>query len=250
MSAVNEYNIQGIKVQYRIRVSSRARHAYLKLLEDGIVEAILPKKMSKRYVPDMLRENHQWIADAKEKLLVRQQNNPVRYEQFPDRINLRATGICWTISYLEKNLRPSANKCFTEIQTGVFPQLVIYEKDAKSVQVILQKWIRQQAKKVLLPWFDRVSQEIAVPYNKISIRAQKSRWGSCSRDSNINLNLALLFLSPTLVRYVFIHELCHTHHMNHSQNFWALVEKFEPNYKEYDKALNTHSEIVPLWIHL
>lgn len=251
MSAVFEYNSQGVQVDYRIRVSPRARNAYLKLLEDGTIEAILPKRMSKRHVPEMLRENHQWIVQVQEQLLVRQQENPVRYEQFPDAIDLQAIAASWTISYLDSNLSPSTSsvKKFTEIQTGLFPQLVIYDKNAHSVHAILQKWIRQKAKKVLVPWFERVSQEINLDFNKVSIRAQKSRWGSCGPDGNINLNLALLFLPPTLVRYVFIHELCHTEHMNHSASFWKLVESFESNYKNLDKALNANSEKVPLWIH-
>ncbi len=250
MSAVIEYNSHGIQVSYRIRVSPRARHAYLKLLEDGTIEAILPKRMSKRHVPEMLRENHQWISDVQEKLLVRQQKNPVRYQQFPETIDLQASRVCWTVSYLDRPLRPSASKDFTEVQTGLFPQLVVYEKNTILVRKILQKWIRQKAKSILVPWFERVSQEIELGYNKVSIRAQKSRWGSCSREGNINLNLALLFLSPKLVRYVFIHELCHTQHMNHSASFWGLVESFEPDYRQCDKDLNTHSEKVPLWIHV
>jgi len=250
MSAVIEYNSQGIQVSYRIRISPRARHAYLKLLEDGTIEAILPKRMSKRHVPEMLRENHQWIAEVQEQLLVRQQKNPIRYQKFPDTIDLKANRICWTVSYLDTDLRPSVGKDFTEVQTGLFPQLMIYEKNTNLVRTILQKWIRKKAKKVLLPWFERVSRETNLGYNKVSIRAQKSRWGSCSRDGNINLNLALLFLSPELVRYVFIHELCHTQHMNHSASFWKLVESFESDYKQLDKDLNAYSEKVPLWIHV
>jgi len=249
MSAMIEYNAQGIQVQYRIRVSPRARHAYLKLLEDGTIEAILPRRMSKRNVSDMLRENHDWIADVQQQLLVRQQNNPLRYEKCPDRIDLRAIGESWTVSYLEPESKPKTNKNIIEVKSGLFPQLMVYEKNSEAVTAILQKWIRTKAKKVLVPWFEKISQHIGLEYNRVSIRAQKSRWGSCSGDNNVNINMALLFLEPKLVRYVFIHELCHTIHMNHSAEFWTLVESFEAEFKELDKGLNTHSEKVPLWVH-
>jgi hypothetical protein len=68
---------------------------------------------------------------------------------------------------------------------------------------------------------------------------QKTRWASCSRHRTVSLNMKLLFLPPELVRYVFVHELCHTVHMNHSREFWRFLAVKEPRYKELDKQLRT-----------
>jgi len=74
-------------------------------------------------------------------------------------------------------------------------------------------------------------------YNRVTIRHQKSRWGSCSSKGNLNFNCKLICLSNELQEYVIAHELCHLEEMNHSKKFWQLVEKTIPNYKELRKEL-------------
>ncbi len=78
---------------------------------------------------------------------------------------------------------------------------------------------------------------VGVTYGRITIRAQKSRWGSCSGKGNLNFN-CLLMLCPEDVRdYVVVHELCHRKELNHSPRFWAEVEKVLPGYKVQRKWL-------------
>src|SRR5437660_1296677 len=73
------------------------------------------------------------------------------------------------------------------------------------------------------------------------------RWARRSASKNLSLNTKLLFLSPDLVRYVLIHELCHTVHMNHSGDFWRLVACHEPGYRVLDQALRAAWKTVPQW---
>lgn len=67
---------------------------------------------------------------------------------------------------------------------------------------------------------------------RVAIRNQRSRWGSCSKKGNLNFNYKIVFLSPEMVDYIIVHELCHIGEFNHSKNFWALVAQTVPDYKK------------------
>ena len=78
-------------------------------------------------------------------------------------------------------------------------------------------------------------------YNKVTVRNQSTRWGSCSKSGNINFNYKLALLSESLVDYVVVHELCHLGEFNHSKNFWDLVARTVPDYKERRQELRIKS---------
>ena len=77
-------------------------------------------------------------------------------------------------------------------------------------------------------------------FNKIYIKNQKTRWGSCSCKQNLNLNYKIVFLSQKHQDYIIVHEMCHLKEFNHSRKFWALVEKTLPYYLEIKKELRNH----------
>lgn len=79
---------------------------------------------------------------------------------------------------------------------------------------------------------------IGVTYGRITIRNQKTRWGSCSSKGNLNFNCLLMLMPDKVLDYVVVHELCHLKQMNHSKKFWMEVERYMPDYKNYKKWLN------------
>ena len=101
------------------------------------------------------------------------------------------------------------------------------------------KVLTQQAKLDIPKRVACYAPKVGVTYGRITLRHQKTRWGSCSGKGNLNFN-CLLMLAPESVRdYVVVHELCHLLEMNHSSRFWAQVERILPNYKESRRWLRT-----------
>lgn len=85
-------------------------------------------------------------------------------------------------------------------------------------------------------------------FNKIFIKNQKTRWGSCSIKRNLNLNYKILFLPQKYQDYIIVHELCHLQELNHSKNFWALVKKGVPDYLNIKKELHKHHLLYKQWV--
>ncbi len=75
------------------------------------------------------------------------------------------------------------------------------------------------------------------PYNNVSIRNQKTRWGSCSKRKNLNFNFKIIFLTPEQQDYIVVHELCHLQEFNHGKKFWDLVAKQSPDYKNIRSSI-------------
>ncbi len=93
---------------------------------------------------------------------------------------------------------------------------------------------------------DRVSyfaEIMNVTFGRITIRNQKTRWGSCSTKGNLNFNYQLYYLPDELLDYVVVHELSHRRHMDHSKEFWTEVEKYCPNYRKLRKNLKQYTLI-------
>ncbi len=96
---------------------------------------------------------------------------------------------------------------------------------------------RDEIKEKITQRVQYYSLKMDVTYNRVSVRDQKTRWGSCSSKGNLNFNYRLFYLSEELLDYVVVHELAHRRHMNHSKDFWQEVEVYFPDYKACRKQL-------------
>jgi len=85
----------------------------------------------------------------------------------------------------------------------------------------------------------KLNEKYSYKYNRISIRSQKTCWGSCSRKGNLNFNYKIMFLPENVQDYIVAHELCHLKEFNHSKNFWRLVSVAVPNYLEIRRGLRS-----------
>ena len=99
---------------------------------------------------------------------------------------------------------------------------------------------RKVARKILCRRIGELAQLHNFVYNRVSIRKQKTRWGSCSSKNNINLNMNLLHLPPELMDYVLLHELVHTRVKNHGKEFWNELDTVVPNSRQVDRKLKDY----------
>jgi len=96
---------------------------------------------------------------------------------------------------------------------------------------------KEKAREIILSRLKHFSDIYKANYGRVSIRNQRTRWGSCSRQGNLNFNYRLLTLQPKLRDYVIVHEICHLKEFNHGKNFWTEVSKTIPDYKEIRREL-------------
>ena len=96
---------------------------------------------------------------------------------------------------------------------------------------------KEKAREIILERLKYFSSLYDLPHGRVSIRNQKTRWGSCSRQGNLNFNYRLTYLQEDLRDYVIVHELCHLKEFNHSVNFWGLVAKSFPEHKKLRREL-------------
>ena len=119
----------------------------------------------------------------------------------------------------------------------------IYEKLKESkakpkVQEKIEQADIERLSKIVEESIKKYSIKLGVAPKKVRIKNIKYAWGSCSSKKNISINMQLAKKEENVIEYVVLHEMCHLLYMNHSKDFWKLVEKFMPKYKEYKKMLS------------
>ena len=120
-------------------------------------------------------------------------------------------------------------------------KLLVSLKSASSrLNVTLERWYRMQAVKLIGKRASELSPLLGLTYNRLVIRGQRTRWGSCSHKGNLSFNWKLLMAPEPVIDYVIIHELAHLKEMNHTKRFWELVAEYCPRWREHKKWLKDH----------
>ncbi len=230
---------------YQVRRSPRSKSLRLKVTRDEGLCVIVPATFDADKIPAILKRKREWIADAMKRVNeAKRYLEPKPVTHWPESVNLPAIGQSWTIRYDHE-----ANHSGIQLrESGSRLDITGRNMTREDVLRKLKDWLRLKVREELFPIAEKLATKRRLPVNRLLVKSQRTRWASCSAQRNLSLNTKLLFLSPDLVRYVLIHELCHTVHMNHGKEFWRLVAAHEPSYKVLDQTLRSAWKSVPQWV--
>jgi hypothetical protein len=110
----------------------------------------------------------------------------------------------------------------------------------KSTLSLLSSWLKNRSVEYVTKRVYELSEEMKLPFKGLAFKQQKTRWGSCSSQKNLNFNWKLIHAPKEVIDYVIIHELAHTKHMNHGRQFWDLVAKFDADHPHHRRWLNRY----------
>ena len=164
----------------------------------------------------------------------------------PDTIQLNLLSEFWHVEY---DYSPSEKIKVLE-QDGTILLVTGPVNNPAAVASGLNQWMQKRAKRFLGTWLNQLSKELCLPFNRVSVRRQVTKWGSCSAERSISLNRNLLFVTPQLARYVLVHELCHCLRLDHSNKFWDLLEKYEPNARKTAARMRNGIDWILSLIHI
>jgi predicted metal-dependent hydrolase len=224
--------INGQTITYTLRRSSRARRIRLEVSRLTGLTIIVPRSYSLNRLPGLLKSKERWIS-----------RNLARFSR-SQLISIPRKLKCGdSMPYLGfelKLVKQENHRGGSVVLKGNKLAISADLFDNGLLEPALEQWYRTEAARLITEAADRLSAEMGIDYNRIVIRGQKTRWGSCSRKKNLSFNWKLIMAPGPVVEYVIIHELLHLKEMNHSRKFWELVAHYCPAWREHKKWLKQH----------
>ena len=204
---------QAPPIPYTIRRSARARRVRVNVHAHTGVEVVLPERAPERAAAAAVSELRPWIER--------------RMDEARD-VLARVAARAGTVPYLGTTLElvPQAGR--TRVHRAG-ERLLVPDGDARPA---LERFYRRSARAEIAPRLDRASELAGSSYSALNIRAQRTRWASCSSSGRMSFNWRLLLAPERVLEYVIWHEVCHLEVLDHSPRFWALVERHWPSYRE------------------
>lgn len=187
----------------------------------GVV-VVMPMRYSLKDAVKFVESKKAWILESLEKIKVYENTQTI----FDENTKFSTRGF---VLKIEKH---QINEFRMQLKNGILTIFYPSNMDVKdnfvqeNIRYGIEEALRVEAKNYLPERLEYFAKMYGFRYKRVSIRNNSSRWGSCSYDNNINLNLHLMRLPSHLIDYVILHELCHIFEKNHDPNFWALLDKY------------------------
>jgi predicted metal-dependent hydrolase len=218
---------------YTLKTSRRARRLRLSIRPDTGLEVTTPLGVSIARIEAVLREKEDWIESTLRRFAAQAPTTSVALQDgatIPYAGNTLRLRICRT---------PVAPRTRIAL-AGATLTITTPNTDPATLRDALEAWYRRQARTIFAARVAHWNARFGFTYGRISIKDQKSRWGSCSHSGNLNFNWRLLLAPADVLDYIVIHELAHLKEANHSPRFWAIVATLCPDYKQQRHWLRLH----------
>jgi hypothetical protein len=236
-------SLNGKPFSYTFIQSPQAHSVRLKISINNGLEITVPRRFQSDHAENILKEHEKWIVKQLDKLEARQLLH--KSHQLKDGSVLEVLGIPYTVKIIpETRGKPKVKRIQKLDFAGETAAVSGYELhvycdgSVEHAKKTLEDFLRKVAEKYFARRTAELAEQIGVSFNNITIRGQKTRWGSCTRQKNLNFNWRLILLGVPVAESVIIHELAHTVHMNHSRSFYGLVEHHCPEYRKLQKHLH------------
>lgn len=240
------------------RVAGR-KHVHLVVGEDARLQVRAPWRYSETSAQGVILENLSWALDAVEKARARSASRVslVSGAELPlldERLRLEVRTAA-QLDLLGDAPAPGSRTPRAETMKtgrgwvrrhGRVLEVVSTTLTLDTPRALLEAWYRREARRRLPERLAGYARRLNVRPRQISIRSQRTRWGSCSSYGTICLNWRLLLLPSELSDYILVHELCHLRHLDHSTRFWALVETVIPDYQARERRIEDMQENLAL----
>jgi hypothetical protein len=221
------------EIEYGIRRSRLRQTLCIQVHPGGEVRLLAPQRAPLPLIRDFLAARADWVVQKRAEQAGRagQRFQPLEGAGLPwldETLRLRRLG---------ESERPRCRRVADELQ-------VTANDDREAVRAI-ERWYRRSANDHLPARLEALAARLDCYPAAVTIRGQRSRWGSCSASGAISLNWRLMLLPTAIVDYVLVHELCHLQHHDHSPRFWALVARHLPDYRQHRKRLREIARDLP-----
>jgi predicted metal-dependent hydrolase len=233
-------------VEYTLRRSPRARQVRVSVENDGAVRVTLPRRAPLRAADEAVRELAPWIERRQRALALAAAEVG------------RTPG---TVPYLGAELRLVPERGRTRVHrrgdallvpadglvaTGEPNGLAAAGDSAGGADAAIERWFRRAARAEIAPRLDAAVARSGTSYTKLTIRGQRTRWGSCSQTGAMSFNWRLLLAPAPVLDYVVEHEVCHLEVMDHSARFWRLLESRVPDWRDHAAWLRRYGSTLAL----
>lgn len=220
--------LQKINYTYTLRRQKR-KTLSLQLTAPQTLEICVPLTFEEQLLPALLQKKAGWLAKQNEQLLRQSTPAPDIFFYLGQRLQLKITR-----SKRKPDVTLSENALLVNLYTG----------DPTTAEELLRRWYYRQASLLLKEKTQDWAKKLGVSIKKITLKDQKTRWGSCSSLGNINYNWRIIMAPPEVITYLVLHETAHRVHLNHSAAFWQLVGRHQPDYLLQKQWLKEHGALL------